>query len=123
MAGKTPSATFFSAVPSRLAIQIASLRSKAMRRSAALAIAAPETSRANKGGQSFIAVTLRFWSRQRQCDEERCQKCNEKDHEINKSAEEEFENRKEPVLPINAADRQENQDRESQPEKSNNPAG
>jgi hypothetical protein len=72
--------------------------------------------------QLFIAVTLRRYSWQRQRDKESGCKRDAKHNEINVSADEKFEGAEKPALPINPADRQENLDCESRPEKSNNPS-
>src|SRR5450755_243554 len=123
MAGKIPAAIFFSPVPSSLAIQTASLRSKAMWRSPAAAKTVQANNKAGISRQVFIVVTLRLSSWQRQREQESGYKRDAKHNEINVSADEKFEGAKKPTLPINAADRQENLDCESHPEKSNSPSG
>ena len=65
----------------------------------------------------------RMCSWQCQRDKESRQECDGKNDQINEPSQKEFEHGNEPALPINAADRQENLAGESQPEKSNNPAG
>src|ERR1039458_4824849 len=91
MAGKIPSAIFFSPVPSSLAIQTALLRSKAILRSPAAAKTVQANTKARISRQVFIVVTLSPSSWQRQRDQESGCERDAKNDEINISADEKFE--------------------------------
>src|SRR5947207_14714546 len=92
---------------------MASLRSKAMRRSPANAATVEMT----KSKARAIIFSWRC-----KCNEEGRSQRERKDYQINKSADEKFKHSHKPALSVNATDREKNLHCKDRPEKSDNPS-